>query len=177
MSDLKLARDIFLAAHLEGEFLLRSGKISDTYFDKYRFEGNPALLQRVAKAMLKLLPPDTQVLAGLELGGVPIATATSLESGLPAVFVRKEAKTYGTCLAVEGGDVRNKRVVLIEDVVTTGGAVCDAANLVNAAGAKILAVVCAIWRGEGHPSINCAPEITIKPALSMNDLLRSAKPI
>lgn len=177
MSDLKLARDIFLAAHLEGEFFLRSGKISDTYFDKYRFEGNPVLLRRVAKAMLKLLPPDTEVLAGLELGGVPIATAMSLESGLPAVFVRKEAKTYGTCLAVEGGDVQNKRVVLIEDVITTGGAVVDAANLVNAAGAKILAVVCAIWRGEGQPSILDAPEITLKPALSMNDLLRSAKPL
>jgi orotate phosphoribosyltransferase len=113
-------------ASLEGEFRLRSGQVSTTYFDKYRFESDPRLLKRVAAEMIPLLPQGTEVLAGLELGGVPIATAISLETGIPAAFVRKNAKGYGTCLAVEGGEVRGKRVALIEDVITTGGAVADA---------------------------------------------------
>lgn len=173
MSDVKLAHDIFLTASLRGKFLFHSGKTSRTYFDKYRFEGNTALLRRVAVAMLDLLPPETEMLAGLELGGLPIATAMSLESRLPTVFVRKEAKTHGICIAVEGGDVQNNRIVLIEDVITTGGAVCDAADLVNDAGADILAVVCAIWRGEGRSSIRRMPEILVESALSMDDVPQS----
>ncbi|RYD96395.1 MAG: hypothetical protein EOP50_06695, partial [Sphingobacteriales bacterium] len=92
-------------ATLTGAFLLRSGQTSSTYFDKYRFESNPELLKRVAKKMVPLLPHRADVLAGLELGGVPIATAISLDTGMPAAFVRKKAKNYGTCLAVEGADV------------------------------------------------------------------------
>jgi len=103
MTDEALARAIATAATLHGKFRLRSGRIADIYFDKYRFESEPALLRRVARAMCALIPPDAELLAGLELGGVPIATAMSLETGMPAVFVRKRAKDYGTCLAVEAG--------------------------------------------------------------------------
>lgn len=168
--DPQLAADIAVTATLRGEFLLRSGVIADTYFDKYRFEGDPALLRRVADAMLALVPRETQVLAGLELGGVPIATAMSLASGLPTVFVRKEAKTYGTCLAVEGGDVAGKRVLLVEDVITTGGAVADAVSLVRAAGAQVIGVVCAIWRGEGGPGIAPLPDLPVWAAFTRADL-------
>jgi orotate phosphoribosyltransferase len=148
-----LAADIVAAARLTGHFSLRSGATADTYFDKYRFEADPLLLARVASAMLSLVPKGADVLAGLELGGVPIATAMSLQSGIPAAFVRKEAKTYGTCLAVEGGDVSGKQVVMIEDVISTGGAVRDAKAQLDAAGATVIAVVCAIWRGDGAPRI------------------------
>jgi orotate phosphoribosyltransferase len=148
-----LAADISRAARLTGTFTLRSGQVSDQYFDKYRFEAEPALLARIAAAMLPLVPAEAEVLAGLELGGVPIATAMSLQSGRRAAFVRKAAKTYGTCLAVEGGDVAGKRVAMIEDVISTGGAVVDAAALLREAGAEIVAVVCAIWRGAGEPAI------------------------
>jgi orotate phosphoribosyltransferase len=157
-------------ATLRGSFLLRSGTVADTYFDKYRFEGDPALLRRLADAMLALVPADTQVLAGLELGGVPIATAMSLASGLPAVFVRKQAKAYGTCLAVEGGDVTGRRVLLIEDVISTGGAIADAVPLVRAAGAQIIGVACAIWRGEGDPRIATVPDLPVRAAFTRADL-------
>ena len=153
MIDPTLAADVNSIARLTGTFTLRSGQVSSEYFDKYRFEADPALLRRVAVEMLTLLPSQTEVLAGLELGGVPIATAMSLASGLPAVFVRKQAKEYGTRQAVEGGDVNGRRVVLVEDVITTGGAVGDAARLVTEVGGDVIAVVCAIWRGEGGPSI------------------------
>jgi orotate phosphoribosyltransferase len=168
--DPALARDLAAIATLRGSFLLRSGTIADTYFDKYRFEGDPALLRRLADAMRSLVPGETQVLAGLELGGVPIATAMSLASGLPAVFVRKQAKSYGTCLAVEGGDVTGKRVLLVEDVISTGGAIADAVPLVQAAGAQIIGVVCAIWRGDGVPRIAGVPDLPVYPAFTRADL-------
>ena len=84
----------------------------------------------------------------MELGGVPIATAMSRQSGLPVVFVRKEAKTYGACRAVEGGDIQGRKTVIVEDVISTGGAVRDATALLRREGAEIFGAVCAIWRGE-----------------------------
>jgi len=170
MTDASLARAIAAAATLHGEFRLRSGQVAETYFDKYRFESDPALLRRVADAMLALVPSGTEVLAGLELGGVPIATAMALGSDLPAAFVRKRAKDYGTCLAVEGGDVAGRRVLLVEDVITTGGAVADALALVRAAGADVIGVACAIWRGEGEPRIAAAPDLPIRAAFTRADL-------
>ena len=168
MSDDGLAADINAASRLTGEFRLRSGRTAKHYFDKYRFEGDPALLRRVANTMLALLPDGVEVLAGLELGGVPIATAMSLKRGMPAVFVRKQAKDYGTCLAVEGGDIAGRRVMLVEDVITTGGAVADAATLVEQAGGEIVGVVCAIWRGEGEPQISKRPDLPVLAALSFD---------
>ena len=149
----QLAADIASAARLRGRFVLRSGAIADEYFDKYRFEADPTLLSRLVQAMLPLVPAETEVLAGLELGGVPIATALSLADGRPAAFVRKEAKTYGTRQAVEGADVAGRKVAIIEDVITTGGAVRDAVAHLQAAGANVTAIVCAIWRGDGDPAI------------------------
>jgi orotate phosphoribosyltransferase len=143
------------------------------YFDKYKFESDPVLLRRIAQRMLLRLPAETECLAGLELGGIPIATAMSLESGLPVVFVRKKPKDYGTCQAVEGTNIRGRRTALIEDVVTTGGAVASAAALVRATGAEVIAVVCAIWRGEGLPRIAGEPNLPVFAALTRDDLERS----
>jgi orotate phosphoribosyltransferase len=170
MIDPSLAASVRDIASLQGEFRLRSGQVSSTYFDKYRFEAEPTLLKRVAAELIPLLPSGTEVLAGLELGGVPIATAVSLATGIPAVFVRKKAKEYGTRLAVEGCSVQGKQVVLIEDVITTGGAVADAARLVREAGANVIGVVCAIWRGEGPPRIAALPELPVAAAMTKDDL-------
>lgn len=171
MTEETLARDIAAVATLTGTFLLRSGQTSTTYFDKYRFESNPELLKRVAEKMIPLLPAHAEVLAGLELGGVPIATAISLATGMPAAFVRKQAKDYGTCLAVEGSYVAGKRVVLIEDVITTGGAVVEAVKLVEAAGGNVVGIICAIWRGDGAPGIASLPDLTVAAAMTKEDLL------
>ena len=94
---------------------------ADRYFDKYRFESDPSLLAEIAEEMVPLVPPETQGLAGLELGGIPLATVLSAATGLPAFFVRKEAKKYGTERLCEGGNIGGKRLLIIEDVVTTGG--------------------------------------------------------
>ena len=144
--DPDLARDIDACCRLTGEFTLRSGQVASEYFDKYLFEADPVLLARVARQMVDLLPGDTELLGGLELGGIPIATMVSSVTGLPGLFVRKKAKEYGTCKLAEGPDVAGRRVTIIEDVITTGGAVRDATRALREAGAIVEVVVCAIDR-------------------------------
>jgi len=165
-----LARDINSACRLEGTFVLRSGQTSNEYFDKYLFESQPALLLRVAEAMVPLLPTDTQLLGGLELGGVPIVTMVSSLTGLPAIFVRKQAKTYGTCRLAEGAAVTGKRVTLIEDVITTGGAVRDATLALRAQGARVAVVVCAIDRSDTVGVRLVEVDISTRAALTREQL-------
>lgn len=145
-TDPELARDIDTCCRLTGTFTLRSGIVATEYFDKYLFEAQPAMLARVADQMIDLLPDDTELLGGLDLGGVPIATILSARTNLPALFVRKHAKEYGTCKLAEGPTIDGRRITLIEDVITTGGAVRDATNALRAGGAIVNVVVCAIDR-------------------------------
>src|SRR6478672_1320433 len=137
MDRIELARSIYRVSHLTGEFTLRSGVVSHEYFDKYRFESDPPLLADIAAACGPLVPAGISALAGLELGGVPLATMISQVTRLPAVFVRKEAKTYGTCRLAEGADIDGERLCIVEDVVTSGGAVLDAAVELRARGAVL----------------------------------------
>src|SRR5439155_6357001 len=113
-----LAAAIYATSHITGEFVLRSGIVSNEYFDKYRFEADPALLRDIAAALVPVVPAGTDALAGLELGGVPIAAVLSQLTGLPAYYVRKEPKTYGTCQLAEGGEIDGRRLTVVEDVVT-----------------------------------------------------------
>jgi orotate phosphoribosyltransferase len=144
--DARLAADVDVCCRLTGEFTLRSGQVATEYFDKYLFESEPVLLARVVEQMVNLVPEGTELLGGLELGGVPIATVLSARTGLPALFVRKQAKTYGTNKLAEGPDVAGRRVTLVEDVITTGGAVRDATRALREAGAVVETVICAIDR-------------------------------
>ncbi len=141
-----LADQINAVARLTGTFTLRSGQIATEYFDKYRFEALPALLAQIAVALAPLVPADTEVLAGLEMGGIPIATALSLHTGLPAAFVRKEAKKYGTARLAEGAEIAGKRVCVVEDVITTGGQVVISTHDLRALGAVVEHVVAVIDR-------------------------------
>ncbi len=170
MADPTLAADIDAICRLTGEFTLRSGQVADTYFDKYLFEAQPALLARVAEEMLDLLPPDTELLGGLELGGIPIATMVSARTGTPALFVRKQAKEYGTCKLAEGPDVDGRRVTIIEDVITTGGAVRDATNALRAAGAIVDTVICAIDRSPAGDNPLADVGLEIRSVLTRADL-------
>jgi orotate phosphoribosyltransferase len=175
--DRDLAADIDACCRLTGEFTLRSGQVASEYFDKYLFESDPLLLARVAREMIQLLPHDTELLGGLELGGVPIATSVSGIMGIPALFVRKQAKEYGTCKLAEGPDVSGRRVTLIEDVITTGGAVRDATNALRAAGAVVEVVVCAIDRSpEGqNPLADVGLEVRSVLTKAELDAVRAAR--
>lgn len=165
-----LAAAIASVATLRGEFTLRSGAVAHEYFDKYRFESDPALLQAVAEHLAPLIPPQSEVLAGLELGGVPIATALALRSGLRAVFVRKHAKAYGTRQLAEGLDVRGRRVLVIEDVVTSGGQVIASANDLRALGATVTDALCVIDRDSGGAAALAAAGITLHSVFTKLDL-------
>jgi len=148
MEKLDLGREIFNISNIKGNILLRSGKISKEYFDKYLFESNPIILKEIAEHISQLIPKDIDSLAGLEMGGIPIATAISLKTGIPCLFVRKKAKEYGTCKLAEGGDVESKRIIIIEDVITSGGAVINAVESLRDLGAIIDTVCCVIDREE-----------------------------
>ncbi len=168
--DASLAQDIDACCRLSGEFTLRSGQVSHEYFDKYLFESDPALLQRVVERLVHLLPADTELLGGLEMGGIPIATMLSARTGLPALFVRKEAKTYGTCKLAEGPDVSGRRVTLVEDVVTTGGAVRDATRALREYGAVVEHVVCAIDRSPAGENPLADVGLEVRPVLTKAQL-------
>jgi len=167
-----LARRIHTASHLTGDFLLRSGMRSTEYFDKYRFEADPVLLEAVAAAMVPLVPADTEVLAGLEMGGIPVVTALGRLTGLPCAFVRKEAKPYGTCRLAEGADITGRRLVLVEDVVTSGGQIVLSATELRELGADVRVALCVIDREQGGREALAAVGLELSPLLRAEDLRR-----
>jgi orotate phosphoribosyltransferase len=170
----ELARSIYRVSHLTGEFTLRSGVVSHEYFDKYRFESDPGLLLAIAEAMRAFVPEGVEALAGLELGGIPLAAVLSQVTGVPALFVRKEAKTYGTCRLAEGGELEGRRLLIVEDVVTSGGAILDAARELRALGAVLDRVACVIDRESGGRENLAEVGLTLDPLFTMTELNANA---
>jgi orotate phosphoribosyltransferase len=146
----QLARRLAEAAFLRGSFRLRSGQISSVYWDKYRFESDPILLRALAKHLAQMTC-DVRVdcYAGLELGGIPLAVAMALETGIPCLFVRKQAKEYGTCNLVEGNWVRGQRVLVVEDIITTAGQVILSVEQLRQLGLVAEEVACVLDRQQG----------------------------
>jgi orotate phosphoribosyltransferase len=169
--DSDLARDIFNRSHLTGEFTLRSGVVAHEYFDKYLFESDPVLLRRIAEALTPLVPAHgVDALAGLETGGIPIATVLSQLTGLPTLFVRKEAKTYGTRRLAEGGEVEGRRLFIVEDVVTSGGAILDSVAELRERGAIVERAVCVIDRESGGSKNLADAGIELEALFTMTQL-------
>ncbi len=168
----ELAAEIHEVAHLTGNFTLRSGATATEYFDKYQFEARPDLLARVAEALAPLVPTGTEVLAGLELGGVPVATALSLHTGLPVAFVRKQAKPYGTARLAEGADVAQRRVLVVEDVLTSGGQVVLSTADLRALGAVVDTALCVIDREAGGREALGAVDLELRALFTASDLAR-----
>ncbi|MHB8296397.1 MAG: orotate phosphoribosyltransferase [Acidimicrobiales bacterium] len=169
-----LAGRLDRACRLSGRFVLRSGQVSAEYFDKYLFESDPAILRAVATEMCLLVPAGTEVLCGLELGGVPLATAMSLMSGLPSSFVRKRAKPYGTAKLAEGPSLEGRHALVVEDVVTSGGQVAESANALRELGATVTHAICAIDRQQGGAAALSAAGIALL-ALFDRDTLDAAR--
>jgi orotate phosphoribosyltransferase len=165
-----LAASINARCRLTGRFTLRSGRTASEYFDKYQFEGDPALLRAVVEAMAELVPAGIDLLGGLELGGVPLATVLGQITALPMVFVRKEAKAYGTRRLAEGGDCSGRTVLLVEDVISTGGAVVAAAGALRELGARVDTVLCTIDRREPGTDLLAAEGIAVTSLLTRAQL-------
>jgi orotate phosphoribosyltransferase len=153
-------------AQLKGTFTLRSGMVSNTYFDKYRFESDPVLLRDIATELSRLIPEGTEVLAGLEMGGIPVVTMLSQITGLPAAFIRKQPKSYGTCRYAEGASLEGRRFVIVEDVVSSGGAILDALKLLRTDGLSTAKAVCVIDRQSGAVEALAAEGIELKALLT-----------
>ena len=170
MTRLELAHRIYQTAHLRGQFTLRSGATATEYFDKYQFETRPELLRVLATHLQPLIPDDTDILAGLELGGVPIATMLAQLSGLPTCLVRKKAKEYGTCKLAEGPDIAGKNLLIVEDVVTSGGQIALSAQDLRNLGAEVSRAICVIDRESGGTESLAREGIELHALFRMSEL-------
>jgi orotate phosphoribosyltransferase len=176
MTDAELARLIREHAYLEGDFVLRSGRRSRYYLDKYRFETEPRLLkalgERIATTVADVAPNASR-LAGPELGAVALAAAASLSSGLPFLIVRNEEKGYGTARRVEGDYASGEEVCLVEDVVTSGGAAAAAVDALRAEGLECKTAVCVVDREEGGIDALAQQEVQLVPIFRARDVLEA----
>ena len=145
----EVAKRISETAILHGEFTLRSGRKSTWYIDKYLFSTQPDILQALGEMFAEMIPETTTLLAGAELGGIPLVTATALSSNLPCIFIRNQKKEYGTANQMEGRLQTGDKVVIIEDIATTGGQVLEAAQTIQMCGASVDAIIAVIDRAEG----------------------------
>lgn len=170
MTHTELAHRIHAASHLTGQFVLRSGREATEYFDKYRFEADPVLLDEIAREMAPLVPEDIEVLAGLEMGGIPVVTALGRHTGLPCAFVRKQAKTYGTRRLAEGAEVAGRRVLVVEDVVTSGGQIVLSTADLRGLGADVREALCVIDREQGGAQTLSSEGISLLALLTAADL-------
>ncbi len=178
MDDRELLEAIREHAYLEGDFLLRSGRRSRYYLDKYRFETRPELLDALAQrlaARVAEVEPAAVRLAGPELGAVALAAATSLRSGLPFLIVRKAGKGYGTDNLLEGGFEPGDCVCLIEDVVTSGGAAAEAVQALRAAGLECRNAVCVVDREEGGTDALARLAVRMWPLFTASEVASATK--
>jgi orotate phosphoribosyltransferase len=166
----QLARDVVAAAWLEGDFVLRSGRRSRYYLDKYLFETQPGILRRIGRHLGQLVPAGTRRLAAPELGAVLLGAAVSLELDLPLVLVRKETKEYGTGRGLEGVLEAGDAVTVIEDVLTTGGEAIRAIEKVRAAGATVIGLVGVLDREEGAAEALHGVGVPFTPLFRKSDL-------
>lgn len=173
LAERELARRVRDCAYLEGDFVLRSGRRSTYYLDKYRFETRPDLLRPLGEALAeraRAADPHADRLAGPELGAVALVAAASLASGLPFLIVRKEAKDYGTRRVLEGLAERGERICLIEDVVTSGGAALAAVEALRSEGLVCEMAVCVVDREEGGGETLAARGVMLEPLFRLEDI-------
>jgi orotate phosphoribosyltransferase len=178
VDDSELLEAIREHAYLEGDFVLRSGRRSRYYLDKYRFETRPELLDALAEriaAKVAEVEPGAVRLAGPELGAVALAAATSLRSGLPFLIVRKAQKDYGTANRLEGASDPGDCVCLIEDVVTSGGAAAEAVEALREAGLQCRNAVCVVDREEGGIDALARLAVRMWPIFTASDVTGAAK--
>jgi orotate phosphoribosyltransferase len=164
-------------AYLEGDFVLRSGRRSRYYLDKYRFETRPDLLRALGERLASQIgehEPEATRIAGPELGAVALAASASLESGLPFLIVRKEAKGYGTAKRLEGVFEPGERVCVVEDVVTAGGAALAAVQALREAGLECGTVVCVVDREEGGADELARHAVRLRSLFRASDVLSTA---
>ena len=170
MTKQELARRVKETAYLEGDFVLRSGKRSKYYLDKYLFETEPDILKALGEEFAKHAAGDVTLIAGAELGGVALAASTAMACGKKWIIVRNSKKDYGTSKMVEGKLKAGDVVLLVEDIATTGGQVLEAAKVISEAGAKVKKIVAVIDRRQGASENIKAAGYAFESILTKDDL-------
>jgi orotate phosphoribosyltransferase len=177
-----VGKALLQAAYLEGDFVLRSGKRSKYYLDKYLFETDPRVLRGIVFELASMLREqlaagaEYQRLAAPELGGVVLGAGLSLELGIPLLLVRKKTKEYGTTKQIEGRFEPGERVAIIEDIVTSGGAAIQAAESLREAGLDVRDLYCVVDRQEGGAAAAVAASLTLRPLFTSSELGIAPKP-
>jgi orotate phosphoribosyltransferase len=166
----QLIKRIKETAYLEGDFVLRSGKRSKYYLDKYLFETRPDILKALGKEFARYMTDDITLIAGAELGGVALAAAAAMATGKNWVIIRNSKKSYGTGKLVEGVMKAGDVVLLVEDIATTGGQVLEAAQVITEAGAKVKKIVAVIDRKQGAEENITQAGYRFESILTKNDL-------
>jgi orotate phosphoribosyltransferase len=178
LTDAELREALREHAYLEGDFLLRSGKRSRYYLDKYRFETRPDILAALGERLAAVAAehePHAVRLAAPAVGAVALAAAASLRSGLPFLIVRDEAKEYGTANRIEGAYEPGERVCLIEDIVTAGGALLEAVSALREAGLEVEKAICVVDREEGGTDALARDDVQLRPIFRASDILNASK--
>ena len=178
MNDDDLRDALVEAAYLEGDFVLRSGKRSSFYFDKYRFETRPDLLAPVGERIAAIVAehePEAVRLAAPVLGGVVLAASAALVSGLPFLMIRDAAKEYGTANRIEGPFEAGETVCFVEDVVTSGGALLEAIGAAREAGLVVRTAVCVVDREEGGADALARQGVRLRPLYRAGSLRQTEK--
>lgn len=175
MTRKELADRIRATSYLEGEFMLRSGRKSSFYIDKYLFETQPDILSEIGRRLAEKIDARTSRIAGAELGGVAVAAAAAIAAGLPFVIVRNAKKGYGTGRQLEGALESGDRVLLVEDIATTGGQALEAARALTKAGAVVQRIVAVVDRGEGASAAIAGAGYEFEALLGAGDLRLPAK--
>ncbi len=171
MNKSELAHRIASAALLRGTFTLRSGRTSNFYLDKYLFSTQPDVLAELGQMFAASIAKGTTRLAGAELGGIPLVSAASMASGLPCVFIRNQKKDYGTAKQLEGVLVAGDKVVIVEDVATTGGQALEAAKVIQDLGGVVTHIIATIDRMEGARENIEAAGITFESLFTVKELM------
>ncbi|MFE0772269.1 orotate phosphoribosyltransferase [Streptomyces sp. NPDC058861] len=165
-----LAARVAKAACVAAPFTLADGRVLDEYFDEYRVGADPRLLHDVAAALAPLVPEGTEVVAGVELGGIALVVALSAATGLPAAFVRRRPKDYGSRRQVEGADVAGRRVVLVDDVVRSGTQAAAVSEILRTAGARAVHALCVLERPLGGRELLTGHGVVLKALMHEGDL-------
>ncbi|MFI9724651.1 orotate phosphoribosyltransferase [Streptomyces sp. NPDC052396] len=164
-SSAPFAEKIATVAYRPGPYRLPAGGTLDTYFDPYRLAGDPELLTETATALADLLPADTEALAGPALAGVPLVTAVSLHTGLPAAFLRPVPKAHGTWQQIEGAELGGRRTVLLDDTARSGASLLRSARLLRMSGARVGTAVCVLDRDAGATTLLADHHLVLRALL------------
>ncbi|MET8170473.1 phosphoribosyltransferase family protein [Streptomyces sp. NPDC005329] len=156
------AEKIAAVAYRPGPYRLPDGGTLDIYFDPYRLAGDPQLLTETAAALADLLPDDTEALAGPALAGIPLVTAVSLHTGLPAAFLRPAPKEHGSWQQIEGTDLQGRRTVLLDDTARSGASLLRSARLLRIGGARVNAAVCVLDREVGAATLLAGHHLVLR---------------